>query len=63
MADATGDNPSRVTMHCLSIVLLHVELLGAAEVAPRAIGGTSGDSVSHDEPPIQAQGDIDQHLS
>ena len=62
MADDTGDKPVRVTVHCQLTVLLRVELSGAAEVAPQAIGGTSGDAVLHDEPPIQAQCGVDQRI-
>ena len=35
----------------------------AVEVAPQVIGGASGDAVSRDEPPIQAQGGINHRLA
>ena len=63
MADATGAKPGRVTVHCLSTVLSHVEFSGAAEVSPQEIGGASGDAVWHDEAPIQAQGGVDHRLA
>ena len=40
-----------------------MESLGDAEIAPQAIGGVYGDAVSHDEPPIQAQGGVHRRLS
>ena len=63
MVDSIGDNTGRVTVHCQSTVLSCAEFLGYSEVAPQAIGGAFGDSVSHDKPPIQAQSGVDQRLA
>ena len=62
MDGAMGAKPVRVTFHCRSTVLPRVDLSGAAEVAPHAIRGASGDAILHDEPPIHTQSGNNQRL-
>ena len=63
MADATGANPGQVNVHFQSTFLSRVELSGAAEVAPQAIRGASGDAALHGDSPIQSQGGGVQRLA
>ena len=63
MADDMGLKPCRITLHFRLTVLSRVEFWGGSEIAPQFIGSMSGDSVSHDKPPIQSQGAFNQRLA
>ena len=52
MSDTTGAKPVQFNVNCRYTVLLCMKLSGAGKVAPQAIGGVSGDAVSHGNPTI-----------